>query len=220
MFKQAVTKRDCQMQPWLHGLQCCGLLCGRWMLSGNQHAGIFSIGEYRRWRVRENTKWEDHTQQTWRDGPELIIRSTRCCCMCLICLCCRAELCCSLQDNAVIPATPSSCVLESGLLVRTSEAGRLCACQGLYWAQGTAHVHKRLWRFRDWSKSRTSKAQLGADFQIIFNAMKEWDLNRWNILWRDINTVQSQRFLTLFVLHTVCCLLAEIIEHTCEKLLK
>lgn len=108
----------------------------------NSGVFIWFLGVYRKWRVIENSKWEEDTQQTRRDPPELIIRSTCCCCVHLIYLCCRAELNCSFQDNAVIPATPSSSMLESGLLVCTSEAGCLCPFWGLYWAQGTAHVHK------------------------------------------------------------------------------
>lgn len=83
---------------------------------------------------------------------------------------------------------------------------------------GYCGCSQTLWRFRGWSKSRTSKAQLGTDIQITVNTMKEWHLNCWNVLRRDINTRLSHSFLTVCISASLCYLLvAEITKRSHAK---
>lgn len=163
----------------------------------------FSIWEHRQWRVIENAKWEGHTQQRQRDwtGDWTAV--------CLICLCCRAELCCSLQDNAVTPAIPF--LLHAWKWFASVHfRGRPPVCLSrLVPSAGQCGCSQTLWRVRDWSKSRTSKTQLGTNIQIT---LKEWDLN--HSLERYKHKAESQLVDSFFNfdMNTACCLLAEIIK--------
>ncbi len=131
-----------------------GLLCGRWMLSGNQRAGIqaFYPGSLKR-EVKSDGK---HKMRTWHTTnrsrahhPKRMLPRLHVLYLCVR-VCCRAELCRSLQESAGVPAAPPSSVHESGLLVCRSDTGQpsvcvcvcVCVCEGLHWAQATAHVHK------------------------------------------------------------------------------
>lgn len=81
--------------------------------------------------------------------------------------CWTSRICVAAEGEAAV--RPSSFTLESVLLPSTSESS---ACTSSL--AGFCTCSPNLWRFRDWSNSRTSKAQSATDFQMTVNAMREW----------------------------------------------
>lgn len=77
----------------------------------------------------------------------------------------------------------------------TSEAGRLCACRGLYRAEGTADAQRRSGDLGIGASPELQRLNWAQIFKSQATPWKEWDLNHWNILWRGINTRQWHRSL-------------------------
>lgn len=97
--------------------------------------------------------------------------------LCALSVCAAEPSCIVAPVQSFLPPLPPSC-LKCGLVVFTSEAGRVCACRGLYWAQATAHVYRSSGDLGIGASPDLQKAQWGTDFRMMVSAMKEWDGNK------------------------------------------
>lgn len=105
-------------------------------------------------------------------------------------------------------------------LLRAWKVVYLCA-SSLALSTGYCTCLQKLWRFRGWSKSRTSKAQLGADFQTtVGNERMGSEPFRYSLMSYE-HTAQTAFWLFLyFDINAACCLFAEMIKHAGVQVLK